>query len=1358
MALTKDEKQKLEHFKDINLSRAQIEVILARPLIKKEWCSLSKDYKAVFTPIAKQAAKAARTLKSASTADTLDVHLKKVFSKAALEAAKYAQRQEKENLRTAEVNYEGVRKLFKHCKSEYEIIKVSQYHSQKFKSEVSNWKITGTVDIFEINLAITELVEKMTENLPPNVKLQVSLANSKNGKINQTKLMDKKDIVNKLSDWTNLFVDYLDMGIGDINFKLLTVTIPKGEGRRVNAIINAHSKRSIIQVKNYDSMCLARSIAVAMSKSYKEKLQNILRGKMTGAEIAEINFKRQQNTRVNEGIISGNEVTNLIQGRKIQTVLAQALHRICKIPVKPEGNDFQDVKLFEGKLDIQIKIFNLESRQIYKGIEKPDKIFILMSTNHFDVITNIAAFTCANESHNKAEDSKCKLCKESTKCDTKAAELTCGKCRKYFYGQGCLENHTKNNKCVEHSYRCEKCYKFFKTKDLKPELHKCNEFFCKNCKLWKIIDHECFMVRKKIKDPNEKYIFYDFETKVTASMKHEVNYCVAQYYNSDEEIFNTLDEFCDWAFDKKHSGYTFIAHYGKGYDFQFVAEWLISRSVKPNIIHNGQKILQLEIKRGYNIRFIDSISFTLMPLKDFPRTFGLKEAKGYFPHKFNTDANQCYVGPYPCRRDYGYDDMKKCDKENFDEWYETTKGKMFNFKEEMKKYCKMDVNILREGCVEYRRLFLEIEKIDPFQYITLASVCNAIYRSTFLPVKTIAIYNEIPSDNYSVKAIKWLKYLSLKEKLNIKHACNGGEATVMAETNFGNKRQKVDGYCEETNTIYQFHGCYFHGCKYCYDEHTVNKVSQYNMKYLLKRTEKIDEAIRAAGYNVVTIWEHEFDSNKEMKSTSLEDWDLVEAPKIRDAFYGGRCEPVKLIHDFARDNSKGRYIDVVSLYPTVMYYDRYPVGYPKKILKPMNYDHSWFGFVHCKVIPPRGLFMPVLPYRQVTNGAHKLVFGLCRTCMASMNLKCKHHTKAKCTTDCRIASCQACKDAHNNLKQNCAQCHALRNTDCAHNDSQRSLIGLWTTIEMERAIEKGYKIDMIYEAWHFENSSTDLWKGYIRKFMKIKLETSPFTGSEAEYRDKARALEIELGKLESNPGLRYIAKICLNSLWGKFGQNPKVRHSEYIDTENDFYKLVLDDKIEQISISFLNDNMVYASYERKDELMKTSYNTNIFIACYTSSWARLRLYDMLDKLGRNVCYCDTDSVVYIENEDTVSAVKDFMGDGLGEWSDELKGNHMEFWCCAQAKDYGYILNDGKHAGKVKGFRINAETETKMTNKQRVDLIKGAVNNVAINYNQFVISNCKIFTKHMVKQWAFKFDKRMIRHISDDEIDTLPYGY
>ena len=92
--------------------------------------------------------------------------------------------------------------------------------------------------------------------------------------------------------------------------------------------------------------------------------------------------------------------------------------------------------------------------------------------------------------------------------------------------------------------------------------------------------------------------------------------------------------------------------------------------------------------------------------------------------------------------------------------------------------------------------------------------------------------------------------------------------------------------------------------------------------------------------------------------------------------------------------------------------------------------------------------------------------------------------------------------------------------------------------------------------------------------------------------------------------------------------------------------------------------MVYANYETKNEFLKVNYDTNIYIACFTSSWARLRLYNMLEKLDKNVCYCDTDSVVYIESEQTKEIVDKYIGDGLGDWTDELEGNHMVFWCAA----------------------------------------------------------------------------------------------
>ena len=46
-----------------------------------------------------------------------------------------------------------------------------------------------------------------------------------------------------------------------MTFKLLAIELPTGAGR-VNRIITAESKRSIIQVGNDDTICLARAVVV----------------------------------------------------------------------------------------------------------------------------------------------------------------------------------------------------------------------------------------------------------------------------------------------------------------------------------------------------------------------------------------------------------------------------------------------------------------------------------------------------------------------------------------------------------------------------------------------------------------------------------------------------------------------------------------------------------------------------------------------------------------------------------------------------------------------------------------------------------------------------------------------------------------------------------------------------------------------------------------------------------------------------------------------------------------------------------------------------------------------------------------
>ena len=140
----------------------------------------------------------------------------------------------------------------------------------------------------------------------------------------------------------------------------------------------------------------------------------------------------------------------------------------------------------------------------------------------------------------------------------------------------------------------------------------------------------------------------------------------------------------------------------------------------------------------------------------------------------------------------------------------------------------------------------------------------------------------------------------------------------------------------------------------------------------------------------------------------------------------------------------GKYIDVCSLYPTVLYYDPFPIGHPYKICKLTKYNSEWFGFIYCNVIPLQGLYIHILPYKQeIKTGDTKLLFGLCRSCMEVTEQKCNHYTLTKClASDKKV------------MRQNCEICYELRNSPCIHVNSQRAITGFLTTIEMDKALEK----------------------------------------------------------------------------------------------------------------------------------------------------------------------------------------------------------------------------------------------------------------------------------------------------------------
>ena len=151
-----------------------------------------------------------------------------------------------------------------------------------------------------------------------------------------------------------------------------------------------------------------------------------------------------------------------------------------------------------------------------------------------------------------------------------------------------------------------------------------------------------------------------------------------------------------------------------------------------------------------------------MKLSALPKIFGLAEQlkKGYFPHIFNTPENENYIGPYPDRRYFTPELMGVEERVDFLNWYAEVRDKEFNLRKELREYCVQDVNILREACMKFREIFLQVGSVDPFtEGVTIASTCSRVFRKNFLRDDCIGL---IPhkgytrADTHSQKAIEWL--------------------------------------------------------------------------------------------------------------------------------------------------------------------------------------------------------------------------------------------------------------------------------------------------------------------------------------------------------------------------------------------------------------------------------------------------------------------------------------------------------------------------------------------------------------------------------------------------------------------------
>ncbi|KAL3117490.1 hypothetical protein niasHT_005561 [Heterodera trifolii] len=861
----------------------------------------------------------------------------------------------------------------------------------------------------------------------------------------------------------------------------------------------------------------------------------------------------------------------------------------------------------------------------------------------------------------------------------------------------------------------------------------------------------------------------------------------------DEDAENNWMLGYEDAGEKPESVTTYAyAHAGSRYDHVLIYGEMLRMGVRPELIRQGNHLLEMKARKtAVYTTTVFRDSYKLIPIKlaNFVKTFGLEiegvENKKYFPHKFNKAENYGTVlDTLPPMEDYYPGGLFPAEREKFEQWYAENRETGFELNEVIADYCKTDVQILAHGLVKMRQLFLSETRHDITDSVTIPSGCMKYWvQLAHYGKERVAIIPHLgyekrgKQSTIARKYLKWRAEEELRENGRVlRHVESPG-----GEFKFGN--YSLDGMIErpyeDKNLAIEVNGCYWHGCPSCFPDDAAIVGGGETAGALRARDAKRTRDI-AREFEVEIIWECHLNAmledNPAMKAyfDNCPDSGPID---FHDAFFGGRTGPEYLGASVINPETgdwKSRTIkvkDFNSLYPSRNMYTKYPVGHPT--LVQFDKDVVWKcpahivgddgnrleGIIKCYAVPPRHCHydIPVLPYR-LTN---RTLFPLCRTCSEMYP--------------------RGLIDPEYN---------------CDHfEDSERGFSTTVTHIELEAALRSGYRVTHVYRAYIWPLAcdwSDGLFHSYLLKFLKMKFEASGYPAScteagiseeESERRkqdhiDKAKQkdqVDLEADRIKHNPGLRYLSKLCLNSLWGRFALRNRLTKTEIVECHAELAKLLNDSKIEVSSIDQLTEKFWMVCYKAKDEHVVEHSTSNVAIALWTTSAARIHLLESLKKVygpapgveryDTHILYMDTDSIFY----EYLTRLGDPLpgGDQLGELADEYPNHTIMEFICAGPKAYGLWLRNNatgedEYKIKVRGITLDSDACERMTFEKMKDMVLNklgqADNNIRFNYptkNFKITKKGEIFTVPLVKQFNPTVNKGVIR---DKGLRVVPFGY
>ena len=613
----------------------------------------------------------------------------------------------------------------------YQIKPVREHHSQKFNMTAKNYgvrfnNVLDDVDLLESRKRtygiFDHLIKDVTEGMNPNDQVRFVLSSNQLQSPISIPFCSLEELTTEkvLSHVEKVVQSNEEFRLNNtVNIDVIHVEMPHGSGRLKRTTLNIRDhlrkKKSVIPINNRDNLCLARALVVNMARIEKDpRYDQITRPDST-----------------------------------VQRERAFDLHEAANVPLGPCG--LNEVDLFQQHL-VNYQIIVVSGDQdnaiIYpyqpRANPNPEKsIYLYYQANHFDAVSSLPAFlnmnyfchTC-HKGYDHTTDHLCTGMCHSCRgfgCVIQDGGIECNECDRLFKNQVCYDRHKQEpvngggRTVCEKIRKCPKCKQSMDVRKIRA--HQCvDNKKCPTCKIGRNPNdhnHKCYMQQLEPKEESSytQLLFFDFECTQEHGI-HEVNLCVVYDEEGEVAVFqgkNTVKDFCTWLITPEHQNCIVIAHNFQGYDSYPIIKCLNKNAVGCEAIYNGAKCITLKtkVKKSHQlkikIKFIDSLNFIPMALANFPKTFAQPEmCKGYFPHFFNKDENQDYVGPIPCQDDYGVNYMKPEAREKFMTWHQeqVDNNYVFDFRHEILKYCRSDVDILAQCCRLYREMFKNVTSMD----------------------------------------------------------------------------------------------------------------------------------------------------------------------------------------------------------------------------------------------------------------------------------------------------------------------------------------------------------------------------------------------------------------------------------------------------------------------------------------------------------------------------------------------------------------------------------------------------------------------------------------------------------------------